>query len=103
MVVNTLQFLLIKQESITSLKLSFQDLWQIANSVFNKCKSATPPLLNLEVLPSASDREKLFPKNFSKDSNLENSCIPLPAFPFRTNMKLHYIFVTPKNKNMKRS
>ena len=48
-------------ESITSLKLGSQDLWQIAGSVINKDKSAIPPLFNgLVVLSSASDKTKLF-------------------------------------------
>ena len=34
------------KESITSQKLGSQDFWQIANSVLNKGKSATPPLFN---------------------------------------------------------
>ena len=49
-----------------------------------------------EVLSSASDKAKLFAKNFSKNSNLEDSGISLPAFPSRTNLKLHNISITPK-------
>ena len=45
---------------------------------------------------SASDEEKLFPKNFSKNSNLGHSGIFLPAFPSRTYLKLHNISVTHK-------
>ena len=53
------------KESITSQKRSSWDFWQIANNVLNKGKSATPPLYNgPEVLSSASDKAKLFPKNF---------------------------------------
>ena len=37
----------------------------------------------------------LFPKNFSKDFNLDGSGISLPVFTSRTNLKLH-ISVTPK-------
>ena len=48
------------------------------------------------MLPFASDKEKLFAKNFSKNANLDESGIPLPAFPSRTNLKLHNISVTPK-------
>ena len=36
------------------------------------------------MLPSASDKAKLFPKNVSKHSNLD-------AFPSRTNLKLYNI------------
>ena len=49
-----------------------------------------------EVLSSASDKAKLFAKNFSKNSNLDDSGISLPVFPSRTNLKLHNISVTPK-------
>ena len=55
-----------------------------------------PPLFNgAEVLPSASDKAK-FAKNFSKNSNLENSYILLPTLSSRSNLKLHDIYVTPK-------
>ena len=84
------------KEFITSQKLGSQDFWQIANSVLNKGKSAVPPLFNgPEVLSSASDKAKLFAKNFSKNSNLDDSGISLPVFPSRTNLKL-YISITPK-------
>ena len=53
------------KEFITFQKLSSQDFWQIANSVLNV------PLFNgLEVLCTASDKSKLFAKNFSKNSNI---------------------------------
>ena len=85
------------KESITSQKLGSWDFWQIANSVLNKGKSAIPPLFNgLEVLSSASDKAKLFAKNFSKNSNLDDSGISLPVFPSKTNLKLHNISITPK-------
>ena len=80
------------KESITSQKLGSRDFWRIANSVLDKSKSAIPPLFNgPEVLSSASDKAKLFAKNFSK-----NSGISLPVFPSRTNLKLHNISITPK-------
>ena len=85
------------KESITSLKLGSRDFWQIANSVLNKGKSAIPPLFNgTEVLSSASDKAKLFAKNFSKNLNLVDYGISLPVFPSRTNLKLHNISITPK-------
>ena len=84
------------KESITSQKLGSRDFWRIANSVLNKSQSAIPSLFNgPEVLSSASDKAKLFAENFSKNSNLDDSSIPLPVFPPRTNLKLH-ISVTPK-------
>ena len=44
----------------------------------------------------ASDKEKLFAENLSKNSNLDDSGISLPVFHSRTNLKLHNISVTPK-------
>ena len=85
------------KESIISQKLGSRDFWRIANSVLNKRKSAIPPLFNgPEVLSSASDKAKLFAKNFSKNSNLDDSGISLPVFPSRTNLKLHNISITPR-------
>ena len=66
-------------------------------SVLNKGKSAIPPLFSgPEVLSSASDKAKLFGKNVSKNSNLDNLGISLPVFTSRTNLKLHNISITPK-------
>ena len=48
------------------------------------------------MLPSVSDKAKLFPENFTKNSNLDNSGISLPAFFSRTNLELHDIHVTHK-------
>ena len=78
------------QKSITSQKLGSWDILRISNSVLNKSKSAISPLSNgPEVLSSASDKAKVFAKNFSKNSNLDDSGISLPVFPSRTNLKLH--------------
>ena len=69
------------KESITSQKPGSQELWRIANSVLNKGKSVIPPLFNgPEVLSTASNKAKLFAKNFSKNSNLDDSAISLPVF-----------------------
>ena len=85
------------KESITSQKLGSRDYWGIANSVVNKGKSVVPPLLNsLKMLSSAADKAKLFAKSFSKNPNLDDSDVSLLVFPFRTNLKLHNISVTPK-------
>ena len=87
----------LKQESIVSQKLGSQDFWQIANNVLNKSKSAMRPLLSgPEVLSAASDKAKLFAKNFSKNSNLDDSGISLLVFSSRTNQKLHNIPITPR-------
>ena len=45
---------------------------------------------------STSDKAKLFAKNFSKNSNLDDLGIHLPAFPSRINLKLHNISATHK-------
>ena len=64
------------KESITFQKRGSRNFWRIANSVFNKGKSAIPPLFSgLEVLPSASDKAKLFAEKFSIKSNLDDSGI----------------------------
>ena len=64
--------MLIKKR-LHSQKLGSRDFWRIANSVLNKGKSAIPPLFNgPEMLPSASDKAKLFDENFSKNSNLDD-------------------------------
>ena len=84
-------------KSITSEKLGSRDFWRIANSVLDKDKSAIPPLFNApEVRSSASDKAKYFSKNFSKNSNLDDSGTSLPVFPSRTNRKRHGISLTPK-------
>ena len=48
------------------------------------------------MLSSASDKAKLFAKNFSKNSNFDDSGISLPVFPSRTNLELTNLSVTPK-------
>ena len=48
------------------------------------------------MLPFASDLAKLFPENFPKNSNLDESGISLPVFSSRTNLKLHNVSVTLK-------
>ena len=56
-----------------------------------------PFLFNgLEMLSSASDKAKLFAKNFSKNSSLNDSGIYLLFFPSRTNLKLCNISLTAK-------
>ena len=66
--------------SIISQKLGSRDFWRIAISILNKGKSAIPPLFNgPEVLSSAADKSELFAKNFSKNSNLDDSGISLPV------------------------
>ena len=63
----------------------------------NKDKSAILPLFNdPDVLSFASEKEKLFAENFSKNSNLVDSGISVPVFSSRNNLRQHNISVTPK-------
>ena len=88
--------MLLKKESITSQKLGFQDFQQIANSVLNKDKSAVLSLFNSpKVLSSTSNEAKLFTKNYSNNTNLNDSGISLSVFPSRTNLKLN-ICIAPQ-------
>ena len=49
-----------------------------------------PLLFNkAEVVSSEPDKAKLFAKDFSMNSYLDDSGISLPVFPSRTNLKLH--------------
>ena len=81
------------KESITSQKLGSLGELLI---VFSTKVNLLYLLYSTEVLSSASDKAELFVKNFSKNSNLDDSGISLPVFPFRTNLKLHNISITPK-------
>ena len=70
-------------------------IWCIVNSFLNKDKSAIPSLCkSLGVFSSSCDKIKLFTKNFSGNSTLDNLGILLPAFSFTTNLKLHNLPVT---------
>ena len=87
------------KQFIFSQILGSQDFWRIANSVLNKGKhlyTSSIQWIHLEVLFSASDKAKLLAEEISRNSNLDDSSISLPAFPSRTNLKLHNISVTPK-------
>ena len=48
------------------------------------------------MLPSASDKTKLFAENYFKNYNIDDSGISLPVFLSRTSPKLHNISVTCK-------
>ena len=106
--------MLIEQDSITSQQFGFGDVWRIANSVLNKCKSAIPPLFNGPLYTSSIQRSSIYLlystakvfcllhlmkqncllKTFLGTLNLDDSGISSPVFPCRTNLKLH-ISVTP--------
>ena len=82
--------------TLVFLELGSDEFRGNASNLFNKGKSAIPPLFNgQEVLSSASDKVKLIAENFSKSSDLDDSGISLRVFSSRNNMKLH-ISVTPK-------
>ena len=86
--------MIIKQKS-PSLAKNFVP-WT-SHELLNKGKSAILPLFNgLEVLSSASDKLQLFARNFSENSNLDDSGISLPVFPSITNLKLHNISIISK-------
>ena len=90
--------MLLKYKSPSLLRnLALGTFCEYQNSVLNKSESAIPPLFNrLGVLSSASDKAKLFAKNFSKNSNLDDTGISLPVFPSRTNLKLRNVPITSK-------
>ena len=58
-------------------------------------KGVPLPFNGVEVLSASSDKAKLFAKNFSKNSYLDDLGFSLPVLLSRTNLKLH-ISVTPK-------
>ena len=85
------------KEPIISQKPDSRNFWQIVNSVVNKGKSTVPSLFSSpEALSSASDKAKYFAKNFSKNSNHDDSGMSLFVFLSRTNLKLHNISVSSK-------
>ena len=90
--------MLIKQKGQSLYRnLALRTFGELPIVFLNKGKSAITPLFNdLEMLPSASNKARLFAENFPKTSNLHDSGISLPVFPSRTNLKLHNISVTPK-------
>ena len=89
--------MLIKQKNPSLHKNVALGTRRIANNILNEGKSAIPLLFNgTQVLSSASDKAKLFGKNFSKNSYLDDSGTALPVFPSITNLMLHNISATPK-------
>ena len=87
--------MLLKQKNPSLLRnVAFEEFWQIANSVLNK--------LNLLYLLCSTAwrysllKAKLFAKNFSNNSKLDDSGMSLPVFPSRINLKLHNISPTLK-------
>ena len=92
-----LHMLLIQKRPSFPRNLALVTFGELLIMFSTKGKSVIPPLFNgPEVLSSASDKAKLFAKNFSKNSNLDDSGISLPVFSSRTNLKLHNISITHK-------
>ena len=82
--------LLLIQQKSSSLPRNLA-LGTFGKCVLNKGKSAIPPLFNgPEVLPSASDKAKLFAKTFLRTLTLMSQAF-LSVFPSRINPKLHKI------------
>ena len=79
------------KESIISQKHGSQDFWGIANSVRNKGESAIPLLFNAPEVLLLLLLTKVFAKNSSKNSNLDDTGISLFIFPSKSNLKLHNI------------
>ena len=75
--------------------MAFRTFGELPIVLSRKVNLPYPPINDSEVLPSASDKAKLFAENFSKNSTLDDSGISLPVFPSRTNFKLHNICVSP--------
>ena len=69
--------------------LGSKEFWKITKKILNPGKSSIPTIVNgPEILPSASDKASLFAEMFSKNSTLDDSNVPLPDFPLRTDKKL---------------
>ena len=87
--------LLILIEQKISQKLGSRNSLRITNSVLNKGKFAISlPFKSPEVLSSASDKTELFFNKCSKNSNLDDPGMFLPALV--SSLELHNISLTPK-------
>ena len=86
---------LYQKDKYSDFKVKFRQAINRWKRVIEAAKSPIPLFNGLELLPSVSDKAKLFSENFSKNSNLDDSGISLPAFPARTSLKLQNISVTP--------
>ena len=88
--------MLVKQKSLSLPRNMPLETFDELLVVFSRKVNLLNILYGPEVLSSAPDKAKLFAKNFSKNSNLNDSGIYLPVFPSRTNLKLHNASVSPK-------
>ena len=83
--------------SVTFHKLGSSDFGKLLIVLING-KSAIPILFNgLEVLSSSSDKMKLFPKNFSKNSSLDDLSISLPFFSSESASESAQYFYTSRD------
>ena len=87
---------MIIKQSITCQKLGSWDFWQIATSVLNKGKCNYILYSIAWTWSSASDKTKLFAKNFSKNSSLDGLSISSLVFPPTSSLKVQNISATPK-------
>ena len=76
-------FIVLRSAGIKSGNKTFQQI------LFKRFLSRT------NLFPCGTNWTKLFAKNFSKDSNFDDSGISLSVYPSRTNLKLH-ISIIPK-------
>ena len=88
--------MLIKQKSLLLPRnlalMTFGELLIVFSTKINLKSLFNSP----EVLSSTACKAKLFSKNFSHNSNLDDSGISLPVLSSRTNRKGHNISLTPK-------
>ena len=83
-----------RMSSITQFKTEFLIAFTGCRRVLMKMPAAIPSLFHgPEMLSSVSYKAKLFPEDFSKNCNLDDSCISLPVSLY---LRLHNISVTPK-------
>ena len=73
--------MLLKQKSLSLPRnLVLETFGEFLIDVLNRSKSAITPLFNdPEVLSSAFDKAELYTKNFSENSNLDDSGMSLPV------------------------
>ena len=77
-------------------QLYFAGVFEDFSHIFLTCSKKIIKILKVGKIFRCVTFYKLFAENFSKNSNLYDSCSSLPVFPSRTNWKLHNISVTLK-------
>ena len=70
------------KSKVAEQRLGSHQFWQIANRILNRSVRSIPTIINgPEVISSASDKAKLFAKNFAANSTLCDQGHQLPVFP----------------------